>query len=98
MEGVDDVLGEADWCFAWVRQRLELLVAGCTSVDSHLEKTCWVLEGAGFEEPEPMLLEVIENRTRYVVDREKVCNKYQAGELDDRLDQLVIQRMVLKVN
>ena len=27
------------------------------TVSSYLEKTCWVLEGAGFEEPEPMLLE-----------------------------------------
>ncbi len=31
-------------------------------MNSHLAKTCWVLEGAGFEEPEPMLLEVMENR------------------------------------
>lgn len=32
-----------------------------TVVDSYLEKTCWVLEGAGFEEPEPILLEMMQN-------------------------------------
>ena len=40
-----------------------------TFVKSCLEKTCWVLEGAGFEEPEPILLEVIEKGVRTVNGR-----------------------------
>lgn len=36
---------------------------------TYFEKTCWVLEGAGFEEPEPMLLEVMEDVVRDAQDR-----------------------------
>ena len=37
-------------------------------VGPYLVKTCWVLEGASLEEPEPMLLEVIENDAGYAED------------------------------
>ena len=48
---------------------MALKICRRTIVESYLEKTCWVLEGAGFEEPEPILLEVIESGARYVSDR-----------------------------
>lgn len=42
------------------------------TIDSDLEKTCWVLEGAGFEGPEPMSLKVMEKGTQYAKDGAEV--------------------------
>ena len=65
MEGIDEALREADRSFAWIDERWVCEVFKRTMVDSYLEKTCSVLEGAGFEEPEPILLEEMENNARY---------------------------------
>lgn len=56
MKGVDELLGEADGGFAaFTVEPIAFIDTELGVRKLYLVNTCWVLEGADFEEPEPIV-------------------------------------------
>ena len=67
-----------------IRSAAKSAVARRVALNSNLEKTCWVLEGAGFEEPDPIKLDLMENRARCAKEGRRANHKTNSIDRESR--------------